>query len=162
MSKAIRTLAVIILVGYVTYVASFTVSGAIAANQGMPSDKVPDPLVMAAWAVPGIVGFLISGLTLTLGILAAISANRRGHRAGRVICVALGVLGAPGPNIGGAFILGGLLSFGGPRTGVNPIGAALVLLGLLFLVVPIVLAISALIQERHPLSDVAPRHMLAA
>ena len=153
MSKAVRTLAILVLVGYVTYVASFTVSGAIAANQGMPSNKVPDPLVAAAWAVPGLVGFLISALTLTLGILAGVAAGRRGHRAGRVVCIALGILGAPGPNIGGAFILGGLLAFGGPRTGVNPIGAALALLGLLFLVTPIVLAIYALIQERHPLAS---------
>jgi hypothetical protein len=155
-SKAIRTLAVLILVAYVVYVAAFTASGTLAAHQGMPGNKVPTTLVMAAWAVPGLVGFLISGLTLALGILAANSAGRRGHRARRVAFVALGVLGAPGPNIGGAFLLGGLLS--GP--GVFLLIA--VLLGILFLCCPVALSICALIQERHPLADVGPRNVLAA
>lgn len=159
MSKAIRVLAVLILVAYALYVTAIAVSGAIAANQGMPSNKVPDPLVMAAWAVPGLVGFTISGLTLALGIVAAISANRRRHRVWRVVFVALGVLGAPGPNIGGAFILGGLLSGPGVFLMIT------VVLGVLFLFCPGVLAICALIYERHPLPAVAssqPSPLLAS
>jgi len=153
MSKAIRTLAILIFAGYVAYVASFKVSEVIATNQGMPSDKVPDSLTMAAWVAPGLAGLLISGLTLALGVVGAIATNRRRQRGWRVFFLVFGILGAPGPSIGGALILGGLLAFGGPQTGVSHFGALIASLGLLVIISPIVLAICALIHERRRPAD---------
>lgn len=141
--KAIRILAGIVFATYVAYIATFTLSIWSLSNQGpMPPDKTVDatPLIVS---ISGAILLLIPIVAVTLGILAAITANQRRQKAWRNTYIVLSVLAFPGPALGAAFIVGGLFA-GGLLYVMIP--------GLVFAVAPIIMSIVALVHEREAIA----------
>ena len=140
MTKAIRTLAVLVLVTYFSWVLALAISGWLLSQPSqMPADKSVD-----ATPIPVVITSVIMGLiplfALALGILAAISSHQRRQSGWRNAFIILTLLALPGPILGSGLIVGGLFA-GGALYFIIP--------GLVFAFAPIIMSIVALSHGRQ-------------
>ncbi len=153
MSKAIRVLAILVLVAYFAWVAAFAISGWLLSRPDqIPADKSVDATPIPVVITSALMG-LIPLFSLALGILATVASHQRRQAGWRNTFIILTLLAAPGPILGAGLIVGGLFA-GGVLYFILP--------GLVFEFAPIVMSIVALRHERRFTAPSAPVYAPAA